>query len=86
MVIELREFNDTKKKKNNMDKMQNFIFVIIWTLSGNVWYTLLSTWICTVMIIKCQIDLKLKEEVNVLIYGENTKTNVWGKYKNRTHS
>ena len=30
MVIELREFNDKKKKKkNNMDKMQKFNFVII---------------------------------------------------------
>ena len=29
MVIELREFNDKKKKKNNMDKMQKlFIFLL----------------------------------------------------------
>ena len=25
MVIELHEFNDKNKKKNNMDKMQNFL-------------------------------------------------------------
>ena len=30
MVIELREFND-KKKKNNMDKMANLFFVITLT-------------------------------------------------------
>ena len=35
MVIELREFND-KKKKNNMDKMQKLNFVIIWPKSGNL--------------------------------------------------
>ena len=35
MVIELREFND-KKKKNNMDKMQKQNFVIIWPKSGNL--------------------------------------------------
>ena len=36
MVIELREFNDKKKKKkNNMDKMQKLNFVIIWPKSGN---------------------------------------------------
>ena len=35
MVIELREFNDKKKKKKNtMDKMQNF--VIIWPKSGSL--------------------------------------------------
>ena len=34
MVIELREFND-KKKKNDMDKMQKLSFVIIWPKSGN---------------------------------------------------
>ena len=27
MVIELREFNDKKKKKNNMDKMQKPFFL-----------------------------------------------------------
>ena len=36
MVIELREFNDKKKKKNNMDKMQKLNFVIIWPKSGNL--------------------------------------------------
>ena len=35
MVIELREFND-KKKKNTMDKMQKLNFVIIWPKSGNL--------------------------------------------------
>ena len=34
MVIELREFNDKTKKKNTMDKMQNF--VIIWPKSGSL--------------------------------------------------
>ena len=37
MVIELREFNDKKKKKkNNMDKMQKLNFVIIKPKSGNL--------------------------------------------------
>ena len=38
MVIELREFNDKKKKKmkNNMDKMQKLNFVIIWPKMGNL--------------------------------------------------
>ena len=36
MVIELREFNDKKKKKNNMDKMQKLNFVITWPKSGNL--------------------------------------------------
>ena len=36
MVIELREFNDKKKKKNNMDKMQKQNFVITWPKSGNL--------------------------------------------------
>ena len=36
MVIELREFNDKKKKKNTMDKMQKQGFVIIWPKSGNL--------------------------------------------------
>ena len=38
MVIELREFNDKKKKKNTMDKnlMQKFYFVIIWPNSGSL--------------------------------------------------
>ena len=35
MVIELREFND-KKKKNTMDKMQKLNFVIIWPKSGSL--------------------------------------------------
>ena len=36
MVIELREFNDKKKKKkNNMDKMQK-LFFITRTKSGNL--------------------------------------------------
>ena len=34
MVIELREFNDKKKKKNNMDKMQKLNFAIIRPKSG----------------------------------------------------
>ena len=38
MVIELREFNDKKKKKNNMDKMQKLNFAIIWPKSGNLIY------------------------------------------------
>ena len=50
MVIELREFND-KKKKNNMDKMQKQNFVIIWPKSGNLMkylvYRLLLT--CSVL-------------------------------------
>ena len=50
MVIELREFND-KKKKNNMDKMQKLNFVIIWPKSGNLMkylvHRLLST--CSVL-------------------------------------
>ena len=36
MVIELREFNDKKKKKKNMDKMQKLFIVITWTKSGNL--------------------------------------------------
>ena len=36
MVIELREFNDKKKKKNNMDKMQFFKLFIIKPKSGNL--------------------------------------------------
>ena len=38
MVIELREFNDKKKKKkkNTMDKMRKLNFVIIWSKSGNL--------------------------------------------------
>ena len=38
MVIELREFNDKKKKKkkNTMDKMLKLNFVIIWSKSGNL--------------------------------------------------
>ena len=36
MVIGLREFNDKKKKKNTMDKMQNLNFVIIWPKSGSL--------------------------------------------------
>ena len=37
MVIELREFNDKKKKKKNtMDKMQKLNFVIIWPKSGSL--------------------------------------------------
>ena len=36
MVIELREFNDKKKKNNTMDKMQKLNFVIIWPKSGNL--------------------------------------------------
>ena len=37
MVIELREFNDKKKKKkNDMDKMQKLFFSITWTKSGNL--------------------------------------------------
>ena len=36
MVIELRDFNDKKKKKNTMDKMQKLHFVIIWSKSGNL--------------------------------------------------
>ena len=36
MVIELREFNDKKKKKNTMDKMQKLNVVIIWPKSGNL--------------------------------------------------
>ena len=35
-VIELHEFNDKKKKKNNMDKMQKLNFVIICPKSGNL--------------------------------------------------
>ena len=35
MVIELREFNE-KKKKNTMDKMQILNFVIIWPKSGSL--------------------------------------------------
>ena len=35
MVIELRELND-KKKKKNMDKMQKLNFVIIKPKSGNL--------------------------------------------------
>ena len=37
MGIELREFNDKKKKKKNtMDKMQKLNFVIIWPKSGSL--------------------------------------------------
>ena len=36
MVIELREFNDKKKKKNNMDKMQKLNIFIIKPKSGNL--------------------------------------------------
>ena len=37
MVIELREFNDKKKKKKNtMDKMLKLNFVIIWLKSGSL--------------------------------------------------
>ena len=37
IVIELREFNDKKKKKKNtMDKMQKINFVIIWPKSGSL--------------------------------------------------
>ena len=36
MVIELREFNDKKKKKNTMDKIQKLNVVIIWPKSGNL--------------------------------------------------
>ena len=39
IVIELREFNDKKKKKNTMDKMQTFYFVIIWPKSGEIFGT-----------------------------------------------
>ena len=34
MVIELREFNDKKKKKKNMDKMGKLFLVIILAISG----------------------------------------------------
>ena len=51
MVIELREFNDKKKKKNTMDKMQKLNVVIIWPKSGNLMkylvHRLLST--CSVL-------------------------------------
>ena len=36
MVIELREFNDKKKKKNNMDKMQKLNFFLIKPKSENL--------------------------------------------------
>ena len=36
MVIELREFNDKKKKKNNMDKMQKLTFFKIKPKSVNL--------------------------------------------------
>ena len=36
MVIELREFNDKKKKKKNMDKMHKLNIFIIKPKSGNL--------------------------------------------------
>ena len=36
MVIELREFNDKKKKNNNMDKMPKKYFFSIKPKSGNL--------------------------------------------------
>ena len=49
MVIELREFNDKKKKKkqNTMDKMQKLSFVIIWPKSGSVMNYLVHKLLCT---------------------------------------
>ena len=48
MVIELREFNDKKKKKKNMDKMAKLFLVIILAISGIlVSYSLVLT--CAVL-------------------------------------
>ena len=53
MVIELREFNDKKKKKkNNMDKMQKLNFVIIKPKSGNLMKYLVHRLLLTFCAIK----------------------------------
>ena len=80
MVSELREFNDKKKKKNNMDKMQKLFIVITWTKSGNfvfIWYTDYFQHDLCCKIIKSEINLKLK--------ARSAFSNVWGEYKNHSN-
>ena len=79
MVIELREFNDKKKKKkNNMDKMQKLNIFIIKPKSGNLMKYLVHRLFLTYsVLIKSQIDLKLK--------AKSEFPNVWGEYKNHSN-
>ena len=61
MVIELREFNDKKKKKKNMDKMQKLFFVITWTKCGNLnvifGTQIIFNMICAVKSLKVKLTL-----------------------------
>ena len=79
MVIELREFNDKKKKKkNNMDKMQKLNFVIIWPKSDNLMKYLVHRLLLTCFVLSNRkIDLKLK--------ARSEFPNVWGEYKNHSN-
>ena len=73
MVIELREFNDKKKKKKNtMDKMQKLNFVIMWPKCGSLIFGTQITFdmFCAVK----SLQVNRKQEVNFQMYGENTKT------------
>ena len=81
MVIELREFNDKKKKtkKNTMDKMQQ-LFFIPWTkveILCNIWYTDYFQQDLYCKIIKSEIHLKLK--------ARSEFSNEWGEYKNHSN-
>ena len=83
MVIELCLFIDNKMKKkmkkkkkkknnnNNMDKMYKLNLVIMWPKSGNLMKYLVHRLFLIVLF--CKI-LKLKQEIDFLMYEENTKT------------
>ena len=76
MVIELREFNDKKKKKkkNTMDTMLKLNFVIIWPRSGSL------------MIFGTQITFDMFCAVKSLkVKARSEFPNVWGEYKNHSN-
>ena len=50
MVIELRKFND-KKKKITMDKMEKFNFAIIWPKSGSLMKCLVNRLLLTCFVV-----------------------------------
>ena len=77
MVIELREFNDKKKRHHGQNLNINLCYNLAKTWQFNEIFSTQITFLCC-KIVESQIDLKVKTRSDF--------PNVWGEYENHINS